>query len=177
MDDRKYPTPEKFAADVRLVWKNAMTYNRPDSDIYITADKLSKLFERKFAQIKKPGNTSDAPSKRSALDVVFPLCWSRQCCLMICDVMIPFCALACWSGACRGSEKKSDGQLCRDRRKFAQLVNQLSSDELEQLVGMIQRNCPQALDEVGNVGCLCCVYLALGCPAVSRGVRSGTIHA
>lgn len=52
LEEGKYNTPDKFAADVRLVWKNAMTYNRPDSDIYSTADKLSKVFERKFAKIK-----------------------------------------------------------------------------------------------------------------------------
>jgi hypothetical protein len=28
-----------------------MTYNRPGSEIYVTADKLSKLFERKFAKV------------------------------------------------------------------------------------------------------------------------------
>jgi hypothetical protein len=52
LEEGKYNTPDKFAADVRLVWKNAMTYNRPDSDIYSTADKLSTVFERKFAKIK-----------------------------------------------------------------------------------------------------------------------------
>ena len=35
-----------------------------------------------------------------------------------------------------------------DRVKLSLLVNQLSSDELGQLVDMIQRDCPQALNEV-----------------------------
>jgi len=59
----KYPTPEKFAEDVRLVWSNAMTYNRPDSDIYITAEKLSKIFEKRFGKIK-----SAKPAKRKRSD-------------------------------------------------------------------------------------------------------------
>ena len=40
------------------MWKNAMTYNRPDSDIYVTADKLKRLFERRFAKVKKAGSKS-----------------------------------------------------------------------------------------------------------------------
>ncbi len=30
-----------------------MTYNRSDSEIYVTAETLSKLFEKKFSKIKK----------------------------------------------------------------------------------------------------------------------------
>jgi hypothetical protein len=117
MDEGKYPTPEKFAADVRLVWKNAMTYNRPDSEIYITADKLSKLFERKFAKLKKPG----APGAPAG-----PGGTKRK-----------------------RSEGKGDASTVtrQDRLKFSQLVNQLSSDELGQLVDQIQRDCPAALSE------------------------------
>lgn len=44
-------TPDLFAKDVRLVWRNAMTYNRPDSDIYLNAERLKKLFERQFAKV------------------------------------------------------------------------------------------------------------------------------
>ena len=61
-----YSSPEKFAADVRLVWKNAQTYNRSDSGIYITADTLSKLFEKKFAKIKKGGAPAAAAATSSA---------------------------------------------------------------------------------------------------------------
>jgi len=58
LESGKYATPDQFAKDVRLVWKNAMTYNRPDSDIYVTADKLKRLFERRFAKVKKAGSKS-----------------------------------------------------------------------------------------------------------------------
>ena len=75
MDEGKYLTPEKFATDVRLVWKNAMTYNRPDSEIYITADKLSKLFERKFAKIKKTGGAG-APGAPAGANA------TKRCCVL-----------------------------------------------------------------------------------------------
>jgi hypothetical protein len=42
---------------MRLVWKNSMTYNRPDSDIYDTADILGKVFEKKFAKVAKEHDT------------------------------------------------------------------------------------------------------------------------
>jgi hypothetical protein len=56
----KYPTADKFAADMKLVWKNAMTYNRSDSEIYRTADKFSKTFEKKFATMRKPAAAASA---------------------------------------------------------------------------------------------------------------------
>jgi len=50
---------EKFAADMRLVWKNAMTYNRQDSEIYKTAEDLADIFEKKFSKVKKPKRKSE----------------------------------------------------------------------------------------------------------------------
>lgn len=46
-----YSTPDEFAEDVRLVWKNAMTYNAPGSPVYIMATTLQNLFEKKFSQL------------------------------------------------------------------------------------------------------------------------------
>ena len=40
--------PEAFAADVRLVWKNCMTYNNPDTDFHHTADRMRLLFEQAY---------------------------------------------------------------------------------------------------------------------------------
>eukprot|EP00456_Euglypha_rotunda_P053871 TRINITY_DN4351_c0_g1_i8.p1 TRINITY_DN4351_c0_g1~~TRINITY_DN4351_c0_g1_i8.p1 ORF type:complete len:141 (+),score=36.36 TRINITY_DN4351_c0_g1_i8:122-544(+) len=96
---------DKFAADVRLVWRNAMVYNRPDSDIYQTAEKLSKLFERKFAKLKKTKKKSKT-----------------------------------------GGETREATR--QDRVKFSQLINQLSGDQLGELVELIQKECPEALTEV-----------------------------
>lgn len=38
----------------------------------------------------------------------------------------------------------------QDRLKFSQLVNQLTSDQLGRMVGIIQRNSPEALNEDGD---------------------------
>jgi hypothetical protein len=83
-----------------------MTYNRPDSDIYITAEKLAKLFEKKFSKVKsvkKLGKREDSSETREI---------TRS-----------------------------------DRLKFSQLINQLSSEQLGTLVEMIQKECPEALNE------------------------------
>eukprot|EP00461_Guttulinopsis_vulgaris_P003584 UN03585 len=53
LESGRYATPEHFAKDVRLVWKNATTYNRPDSEIYITAERLRKLFDKRMSKITK----------------------------------------------------------------------------------------------------------------------------
>jgi hypothetical protein len=49
----KYSTVNSFAYDLRLVWKNCMRYNRPDSELYETAEKLSRKFEKALADLKK----------------------------------------------------------------------------------------------------------------------------
>jgi len=108
LNEGKYPTPEKFCADVRLVWKNAMTYNRPDSEIHKTAEDMSKAFEKKYARIKR----ATAQTKRMRNDAP---------------------------------------QITRqDRIRFSELVNQLTSEQLGQLVDMISRDCSQALTEMGD---------------------------
>eukprot|EP01102_Stenamoeba_stenopodia_P006826 TRINITY_DN190_c0_g1_i1.p1 TRINITY_DN190_c0_g1~~TRINITY_DN190_c0_g1_i1.p1 ORF type:complete len:1013 (-),score=292.50 TRINITY_DN190_c0_g1_i1:62-3100(-) len=53
LDDGHYHSISEFASDVRLVWKNAMTYNPPGSDVYIMADIVAKAFESKYAKLEE----------------------------------------------------------------------------------------------------------------------------
>lgn len=48
-----YSSPHEFAADVRLTFTNAMTYNPPGHDVHIMGDILSKLFEARWKAIEK----------------------------------------------------------------------------------------------------------------------------
>ncbi|KAF8108186.1 hypothetical protein N665_0114s0074 [Sinapis alba] len=48
-----YSSPHEFAADVRLTFTNAMTYNPPGHDVHIMGDILSKLFEARWKLIEK----------------------------------------------------------------------------------------------------------------------------
>lgn len=105
----EYATMNKFAVDMRLIYKNAQTYNRSDSEIYKAAEMLAKLFEKKFSKIKKKEETA-AGKKRQSSAVQRDV--TRQ-----------------------------------DRVAFSQLVNQLTAQQLGVMVNMIQKDCPEALNE------------------------------
>eukprot|EP00306_Pavlova_sp_CCMP459_P010568 CAMPEP_0185183634 /NCGR_PEP_ID=MMETSP1140-20130426/2097_1 /TAXON_ID=298111 /ORGANISM="Pavlova sp., Strain CCMP459" /LENGTH=325 /DNA_ID=CAMNT_0027749659 /DNA_START=14 /DNA_END=991 /DNA_ORIENTATION=+ len=65
----KYATTADFAADVRLVWKNAKTYNQEGSEIYDAAHELETDFEDRFSAVPRgPLRASDAVAK--AKDIV-----------------------------------------------------------------------------------------------------------
>lgn len=56
-----YDTIDSFAEDVRLVFFNCRTYNKPDSDIVIMAKVLEELFERRLAAVKAQGMDDEEP--------------------------------------------------------------------------------------------------------------------
>ena len=56
LDDDKYSTMNSFAYDMRLVFKNCMKYNRPDSELYKLSEKLHKKFEKNFSTLVKKYN-------------------------------------------------------------------------------------------------------------------------
>ncbi|XAR50304.1 hypothetical protein NMG60_11004591 [Bertholletia excelsa] len=49
----EYSSPPDFAADVRLTFANALTYNPPGNDVHIMAETLSKYFELRWKSIQK----------------------------------------------------------------------------------------------------------------------------
>jgi hypothetical protein len=124
----KYSNADKFAADVRLVWKNAKTYNRQDSAIYLTADSLSKFFEKRMQKIKRSSTPAAGGASGSAASAASAAPVSGQ-------------------KRKRADAKDSREVTRQDRVKFSQLINQLSPDQLGQVVGMLQRQCPEALNE------------------------------
>lgn len=117
LEDGKYSTANDFAKDMRMIWKNAMTYNRPDSDIFETAEKLAKLFEKKIAKIKtnKKARTEGG------------------------------------SGGDGAGDKEQNREATRnDRLKFSTMVSHLTSEQLGSLVQMIQKECPEAINDVST---------------------------
>ncbi|XP_061373150.1 transcription factor GTE12-like [Gastrolobium bilobum] len=48
-----YFSIEEFAADVRLTFSNAMTYNPPMNAVHLMATELKKIFERKWKDLEK----------------------------------------------------------------------------------------------------------------------------
>eukprot|EP00462_Mataza_sp_D1_P023955 CAMPEP_0175139236 /NCGR_PEP_ID=MMETSP0087-20121206/10787_1 /TAXON_ID=136419 /ORGANISM="Unknown Unknown, Strain D1" /LENGTH=226 /DNA_ID=CAMNT_0016422217 /DNA_START=83 /DNA_END=763 /DNA_ORIENTATION=+ len=133
LEGGKYAGSEPFAADVRLVWKNAQKYNRPDSDIYVTADKLSKLFEKRFLKVKKTGgdpNAEAAPPPAAAT----PTDNKRRRPTTPSSNAAPAASVAA-------------NKQATDRVTFSNLVNQLTPEELGQIVDRIHREAPDALND------------------------------
>eukprot|EP01083_Nonionella_stella_P034584 94651_1 len=106
INDGKYDDAYDFAEDVRLVWKNAKLYNTPGSPIYINAESLSQLFERKFPRIKKK-----------------------------------------FSARSKYQKKALEESTQEDRMKFTKLIKQITSDQLGQVVEIIDKKSPQALND------------------------------
>ncbi|XP_073142033.1 transcription factor GTE10-like [Henckelia pumila] len=66
----QYFGPMEFAADVRLTFKNAMTYNLSGNAVHIYAAGLSQFFESRWKSIEKkiPSSTNEStPSKSSVV--------------------------------------------------------------------------------------------------------------
>lgn len=51
-----YKSPKEFAEDVRLTFRNAMTYNPKPQDVHIMAEQLSKIFEERWIIIESDYN-------------------------------------------------------------------------------------------------------------------------
>ncbi|KAK4373951.1 hypothetical protein RND71_004628 [Anisodus tanguticus] len=51
-----YKSPREFAEDVRLVFRNAMTYNPKGHDVHVMAEQLLKIFEERWAVIETEFN-------------------------------------------------------------------------------------------------------------------------
>ncbi|XP_020887815.1 transcription factor GTE11 isoform X2 [Arabidopsis lyrata subsp. lyrata] len=71
-----YSSPSEFSADVRLTFRNAMTYNPSDNNVYRFADTLSKFFEVRWKTFnKKSSGTKSEPSNLGTLarkDIAMP---------------------------------------------------------------------------------------------------------
>lgn len=52
LERNQYETAAQCAQDIRLVWKNCMTYNAEDSDFWVLAKAYSKRFEDRYRRIK-----------------------------------------------------------------------------------------------------------------------------
>ncbi|KAK6157337.1 hypothetical protein DH2020_011585 [Rehmannia glutinosa] len=52
-----YKSPREFAEDVRLVFRNAMTYNPKGHDVHIMAEQLSEIFEERWTTIEAEYNS------------------------------------------------------------------------------------------------------------------------
>lgn len=52
LDKNFYQSPMEFVVDVRLTFRNAMTYNPQGQDVYVMAEQLLQIFEEKWTVIE-----------------------------------------------------------------------------------------------------------------------------
>ncbi|KAM3302278.1 transcription factor GTE4 [Capsicum chacoense] len=57
LSENWYKFPREFAEDVRLVFRNAMTYNPKGQDVHVMAEHLSGIFEERWAVIEAEYNS------------------------------------------------------------------------------------------------------------------------
>eukprot|EP00493_Phyllostaurus_siculus_P000666 UN00670 len=55
----KYADGWDFAEDMRLVWENAKTYNRPGSGIFLGAEQLQDFWVEKIQRHTEKGNKTE----------------------------------------------------------------------------------------------------------------------
>merc|ERR1712137_672116 len=49
-----YNGPQDFIEDIDLIFKNAITYNPPDTDVFVQANMMKNLFHEKIQILNKP---------------------------------------------------------------------------------------------------------------------------
>ncbi|KAL8478575.1 hypothetical protein ACS0TY_030456 [Phlomoides rotata] len=69
LQSNKYTSPMQFAADVRLTFNNAMTFNPPDNLVHGYAMQLGKFFEVRWKSIEKklPSTADDSTASKSSV--------------------------------------------------------------------------------------------------------------
>uniref|UniRef100_A0A0D9V3J5 Bromo domain-containing protein n=1 Tax=Leersia perrieri TaxID=77586 RepID=A0A0D9V3J5_9ORYZ len=115
----RYADPWAFAADVRLTFSNAMTYNSRGDPVYESAKELSDIFESEWPSVlAAPPPPSDAERRRKLFDVISRLPMGVQ--VMVAEIM-----------------KKRDGCV-REENGMMELdldkADAATLDELERLV-------------------------------------------
>jgi len=67
LDHQEYASSEEFAGDVRLMLNNCFVFNPPGTEVYMAGKRLEKVFEEKWAQIRRtPAGHGGAPTKVKA---------------------------------------------------------------------------------------------------------------
>jgi len=61
----QYTQVQQFAADMRLIWANAIKFNMEDDIVHIAAVELSRTFEKEFADV-----ISKLPTKKGTLGLL-----------------------------------------------------------------------------------------------------------
>mmetsp|Transcript_34621 Transcript_34621/g.73737 ORF Transcript_34621/g.73737 Transcript_34621/m.73737 type:complete len:314 (+) Transcript_34621:186-1127(+) len=159
LDKGKYADASECANDIRLVWRNCMTYNADGSDFYRLAESYSKRFEERFQKLideygedvicagagvrRSGGKSSSSGGGRK----------SRSGSLSSSGRATP---VPNEKGASSSAASGKDGRAGYDaagivpldvRTRFAARLQRLSGMELGHVLQVIDVNCPGALED------------------------------
>lgn len=131
-----YATPEEFAQDFRLVFKNAKRYNLEGSDIHRMASDLEQHFDRVWADMVKNRGTkrpldevSHEPAGASAMHLDEPASHTVK-------------------------EVKLDAQVTdEERRNLGNRINRLTGEQLGQLIDLVRDECPKCYEQFSEDEC------------------------
>eukprot|EP01114_Cavostelium_apophysatum_P001835 TRINITY_DN11608_c0_g1_i1.p1 TRINITY_DN11608_c0_g1~~TRINITY_DN11608_c0_g1_i1.p1 ORF type:complete len:402 (+),score=134.52 TRINITY_DN11608_c0_g1_i1:327-1532(+) len=120
-----YATPEDFAADIRLTFKNALTYNPPDSEVHIMAGSMSRHFEKSFSTMKEKLNDAGAEDSKPATEETSQM-----------DVDTK-----------EKTEEPAKDMTAEEKRTLSQNINMLQPHQLGELVQIIHQRMPNLVNQ------------------------------
>lgn len=118
LNENKYKSIHDAADDVRLIWKNCMTYNADGSDFYNLAQTMAKKFEEKFEKLCAQNEVVAAASASAA---------------------------GGGEGGTAGGGGVMEEPTIEDKRAFAKSLYKIGKEELGKVIMDLDVKCPKAL--------------------------------
>lgn len=131
-----YSSLDEFAADMRLVFKNAKRYNLDGSDIHKMASDLEVQFESRWADMiktkgtKRPGEEPVTYNQQASVGVQDPMEYNQP-----------------------RSNARDSGVSDEDRRTLGNKINQLTGEQLGQLIDVVKDECPKSYAQFSDDEC------------------------
>lgn len=155
----QYPSHLDFAADVRLVWNNATTFNPPTHFVHTTAKHLSGLFEQKYAKViakmakvKSASRTNKTPaSKKGKNKGTVSASVVEELRSEFASQIVALKAQVQSAHKTKPQKAKPEVELTqREKQQLKSDIFQIPSNKLSPLVKIIQRNNPNIGNEDGD---------------------------
>lgn len=162
LDGKVYTHPDQFLTDMRLVFDNAMHYNKPGSDVHVMAVTLKEKFEEKYSAAVQPrvdeeNKTTEeeamAARKRYASQAAAAAGPMREAAEARAQFLIKYIDQVT---ACIADAKSAAAALCTpvsrgEKEGLAVALGALPQDQFEKAIAVVMHHHPglQPYDEIG----------------------------
>ena len=123
LERHQYATAHECALDIRLIWKNCLTYNADGSDFWLLAKNFSRRFEDRYKKIKAEFNVGEVLGDATT---------------------------TCESDLTKPAGTRDGAVTLDNKALLASRIFLLSGVELAHVMTTIENHCPDALDQVGD---------------------------